>query len=82
VPPRFNGGVGAPLSAQAGPIVNRDAEIVGLVFDGNLDSLVWDYVFDDTTGRTLGVHSSAMIEALRKVYDAPELADELVNGQK
>jgi hypothetical protein len=60
------------------PLINRNAEIVGLVFDGNLDSLVWDYVFDETRGRTLAVHSSAIIEALRKVYDAPELADELL----
>ncbi len=60
------------------PVINRDAQIVGLVFDGNLESLVWDYVFDETTGRTLAVHSTAIIEALRKVYDAPELADELL----
>jgi hypothetical protein len=60
------------------PVINRDAQIVGLVFDGNLDSLVWDYVFDETTGRTLAVHSSAIIEALRQIYDAPELADELL----
>jgi hypothetical protein len=64
------------------PLLNRDAEIVGLVFDGNLDSLVWDYVFDETQGRTLAVHSSAIIEALRKVYDAPELAEELLGGKK
>jgi hypothetical protein len=63
------------------PAINRDAEIIGLVFDGNLDSLVWDYVFDETQGRTLAVHSSAILEALRKVYDAPELAEELT-GQK
>jgi V8-like Glu-specific endopeptidase len=60
------------------PVINRDAQIVGLVFDGNLDSLVWDYAFDETTGRTLAVDSAAIIEALRKVYDAPELADELI----
>ena len=64
------------------PVLNRDAEIVGLVFDGNLESLVWDYVFDETQGRTLAVHSSAILEGLRKVYDAPELADELTGGKK
>ena len=63
------------------PLINRDAEIVGLVFDGNLESLVWDYVFDETQGRTLAVHSSAILEALRKVYDAPELAAELLGGK-
>jgi hypothetical protein len=63
------------------PVINRDRQIVGLVFDGNLESLVWDYAFDETTGRTLAVHSAAIIEALRTVYDAPELADELL-GKK
>ena len=58
-------------------MVNRDGELVGIIFDGNLQSLVWDYVFDETQGRALAVHSSAIIEALRKIYDAPELADEL-----
>jgi hypothetical protein len=46
-----------------------------------LESLVWDYVFDETQGRTLAVHSSAILEALRKVYDAPELAAELLGGK-
>jgi hypothetical protein len=63
------------------PVIDRNAQIVGLVFDGNLDSLLWDFVFDDVQGRTLAVHSAAIIEALRKVYDADELADELL-GKK
>jgi hypothetical protein len=60
------------------PLISRDAKIVGLVFDGNLDSLAWDYVFDETEGRTLAVHSAAIIEALRKVYDAPKLVEEIL----
>jgi hypothetical protein len=59
------------------PLISRDAEIVGLVFDGNLESLAWDFVFDETRGRTLAVHSATILEALRKIYDAAELADEL-----
>jgi S1-C subfamily serine protease len=64
------------------PVFNRDAELVGLVFDGNIESLLWDYVFDETQGRTLAVHSAAIIESLRKIYNAPELADELTGAKK
>jgi hypothetical protein len=59
------------------PIINRDAEVVGLVFDGNIQSLVWDFVYTEEQGRTVGVCSQAMPEALRAVYDAGPLADEL-----
>jgi hypothetical protein len=62
------------------PVVNRQAELVGIIFDGNLESLVWDYVYNDVQGRSLAVHSSAIIEALQKVYNAQDLADELVKG--
>jgi len=62
------------------PVVNRQAELVGIIFDGNLESLVWDYVYNDVQGRSLAVHSSAIIEALQKVYNAQDLADELING--
>jgi len=59
------------------PIINRKGELVGLVFDGNIESLVGTYVYDEEKNRTVGVHSQAMIEALRKLYDAGPLADEL-----
>lgn len=59
------------------PIVNTKGEIVGLIFDGNLQSLVWDIAFDDRQGRAIAVDTRAIVEALRKVYDANELADEL-----
>lgn len=59
------------------PVVNRKGEVVGIIFDGNLASLVWDYVYSDEPGRAVSVHSSAIVEALRKVYDAGALADEL-----
>jgi hypothetical protein len=59
------------------PVVNGKGEFVGIIFDGNLDSLAWDFVFTEQTGRALAVHSSAILEALRKVYDAQSLADEL-----
>jgi hypothetical protein len=59
------------------PVVNRDGELVGLVFDGNIESLAGDFVYDGTRNRTVAVHSSAMIEALRKLYAADALADDL-----
>ena len=63
------------------PVINRNAELVGIIFDGNLPSLVWDYVFNDVQGRAVSVHSSAIIEALQKVYNAQPLADELIKGR-
>jgi len=59
------------------PVVNRDGEVVGLIFDGNRHSLVWGFVYDDQQGRAVSVCSSAIIEALKKVYDADWLAAEL-----
>jgi hypothetical protein len=59
------------------PMVNRKGELVGIVFDGNLQSLVWDFVYTEKEGRALSVHSAAIEETLRKIYDAAKLADEL-----
>lgn len=59
------------------PVVNRNGELVGIIFDGNLPSLVWDFVYTADEGRALAVHGSAILEALRKIYNAGPLADEL-----
>lgn len=59
------------------PVVNRQGEFVGIVFDGNLASLVWDFIFTEEQARSVAVDSRAIVEALRKVYDAAGLADEL-----
>ena len=63
------------------PVVNREGELVGLVFDGNIESLAGDFVYDGTKNRTVAVHSAGMIEGLRKLYGADALADEL-QGKK
>jgi Peptidase S46 len=59
------------------PTINARGEVVGLIFDGNIQSLVGDFVYDEAQNRAVSVHSAALIEALRKVYDASPLADEL-----
>ncbi len=59
------------------PVVNKDLELVGLIFDGNLQSLSADYQYDDRQARSVSVHSSAIREALVKIYDASHVADQL-----
>ena len=64
------------------PMINRDGEVVGLVFDGNIESLGGDYWFDERVNRTVAVHSGAIIEALHKVYKADRLANEIEAARK
>ncbi|MFM1802162.1 MAG: hypothetical protein RJA81_1514, partial [Planctomycetota bacterium] len=59
------------------PVVDRENRVVGLIFDGNIHSLILDYGYDDTLARAVSVDARAIIEALRSVYDAGFLADEL-----
>lgn len=56
--------------SSGSPVVNRNNEFVGIVFDGNLQSLPWDYQFDDRQGRALSVSSASILEALRHIYHA------------
>ena len=59
------------------PVVNRDGELVGLIFDGNIESMAGDFVYDGTKNRAVAVHSAGMMEGLRTIYHADALADEL-----
>ncbi|MFL5355724.1 S46 family peptidase [Archangium sp.] len=62
------------------PVINKNREIVGLVFDGNIQSLGGDYGYDESVNRTVAVHSEALIEALKKVYKADRVLEELRPG--
>ena len=64
------------------PVVNRPGEFVGIIFDGNLQSLPWDYAFSDKQGRATSVHSAAILEALDKIYGTKELVHELLSGRQ
>jgi hypothetical protein len=63
------------------PVVNRAGELVGIIFDGNIQSLVLDYIYTDQESRAVAVHSAGILEALRKVYSADRLVGELT-GKK
>jgi len=59
------------------PVVDRAGNFVGIIFDGNIHSLAWDYYFSDERGRAVSVDARGIIEALRKVYGADGLVREL-----
>ena len=63
------------------PVVNKANEFVGIIFDGNIQSLVLDCIYTDTQSRAVSVDSAAITEALRKVYDAGPLVDELLSAK-
>lgn len=59
------------------PVINKAGELVGLIFDGNIESLVGNFVYNLENNRAVAVHTSAMTEALRKIYNADRLVSEL-----
>jgi hypothetical protein len=59
------------------PVVNRKGELVGLIFDGNIQSLTADYMYTDQQSRATSVHSSAIRDSLKYIYNADRIVDEL-----
>ena len=60
------------------PMIDREARVVGLAFDGNMEQLPNEFLFRVLAGRTIGVHSAGITEALRSVYEADALLAELL----
>ena len=59
------------------PVINRAGELIGVIFDSNIQGLTASYFYDDAVARAVSVHSSAIRNSLRKIYGAGELADQL-----
>jgi len=62
------------------PVIDRNGDLVGLIFDGNIESLVGRFVYDEETNRAVAVHPAYMIEAMRKLYGAGALVQEILGG--
>ena len=62
------------------PTVNKEGELIGLIFDGNIQSLVGNFIYDESVNRAISVDVRAMTEVLRKVFDANQIADELTKA--
>ena len=59
------------------PVVDKEGQIVGLIFDGNIHSLGGDYAYDGKDNRAVAVHSAALLETLDKIYSASRIAGEI-----
>ncbi len=64
------------------PVINKNAEVVGLIFDGNIQSLVLDFAYTEEQARAVSVHSQGIVECLRNVYHVDKVADELTGKSK
>jgi V8-like Glu-specific endopeptidase len=64
------------------PVVNKNAELVGLVFDGNIHSLGGDYAYIPSNNRMVAVHSQAILHALDKIYGAGRIRDEILAARQ
>jgi V8-like Glu-specific endopeptidase len=59
------------------PLINKDARVVGLIFDGNIYSLGGDYGYDAKQNRSIAVDSRALLEGIKKVYHLDRVVDEI-----
>ena len=63
------------------PTINQNGELVGLIFDGNIQSLVGDFMYDGSVNRAISVDSRGMLEVMKKIFGANELVAELTASQ-
>ena len=66
--------------SSGSPVVNKQGEMVGIILESNAQALPWNFLYDDRQGRAVSVDSRAVIQALRRIYHAGALADELKRG--
>lgn len=64
------------------PVINKAGEVIGIVFDGNIDGLIWDIAYTDATARAVCVDARAIIHAMREMYGAGALAEEILGAPK
>ncbi len=64
------------------PVVGRDGRLVGIIFDGNIESLPNAFIYDDVQGRAVAVHSAGILMAMGAIYDAGAIVQELLGGAK
>jgi hypothetical protein len=62
-------------------VINKNLEVVGLIFDGNIESLPGAVIYDETYNRSVSVHTAGILEGLEKIYKADRLAKELEAGK-
>jgi len=63
------------------PVIDRKGELVGIIFDGNIQSLVLDFAYTEEQARAVSVDSRGILEGLRKIYDAKNVVSELTTGK-
>jgi len=63
------------------PVINKNSQVVGLAFDGNIQSLPGNFIFTTEQNRTVSVDSRGLYEAIKNIYKATRLSDELKNGK-
>jgi hypothetical protein len=64
------------------PTLNSKGEVVGIIFDGNIESLPWNFQYSDQVGRSISVDSRGIMEALRDIYGATRVVQELESGRE
>jgi Peptidase S46. len=62
-------------------VINKDLQVVGLIFDGNIESLPGNIIYDDTKNRSVSVHTSGILEGLEQIYKAERITKELRAGK-
>jgi len=63
-------------------VINKNKEVVGLAFDGNIESNSGYFIYDTVENRMVSVASQGMLEAIQDIYKATRISEELINGKR